>query len=89
MLIVPERYLDRLHSIRIQHSTISNFAYATHGPNPLKDFVFQHFGEGRGALLGRSADLPIGMKYIRKYVLSDGQIDGLVGAVEHRLWSDN
>ena len=67
--------------------SIFRTAYAIAGPSHLQNFIVEHFGYGRGGLLCRHSDLPLGMEYVPKYVLNDRQIDGLIGGMGYRLKS--
>ena len=60
-------------------------AYQIDGPSVLKEFIISSFGQNRGALLCQQQDLPLGMKYVPKFVLKDNQIDSLVSGMAHSL----
>jgi len=62
--------------------SIFRTAYSIQEPSVLKNFILNHFGSGRGFFLANRDQLPIGMKYIPKYVLNDRQITGLLGGLE-------
>ncbi len=58
--------------------SIFRTAYQIEEPSVLREFVVASFGHNRGALLSQQRDLPTGMKYVPKYILSDNQIDSLI-----------
>ena len=60
-------------------------AYQIDGPSVLKEFIISSFGQNRGALLCQQQDLPLGMKYVPKFVLKDNQIDSLISGMAHSL----
>lgn len=60
-------------------------AYTIDNLSVLKSFILSNFGQGRGAILSPIEDLPSGMKYIPKYVLTDNQIDALIAGVGQML----
>ncbi|WP_300181691.1 hypothetical protein [uncultured Aliivibrio sp.] len=65
--------------------SIFRTAYSLNHPSVLKEFVESTFGSGRGAFLAPYSDVPKGMKYEAKYVLTDKQIAGLLGGLSYQL----
>ena len=65
--------------------TVFRTAYALDGPSLLKDFVLKNFGPGRAGFLCPANEVPSGMKYVPKYVLTDPQIYGLTNGLCYQM----
>ncbi|MTT52008.1 hypothetical protein F1529_05845 [Alcanivorax sp. VBW004] len=60
-------------------------AYSIVGPSLLKDYIISNFGRGRGGFLSPIDELPSGMKFVPKYVLTPKQEDNQVNAFYHLM----
>ncbi len=65
--------------------SIFRTAYSIDRPSVLKNYIVSQFGYGRGAMICPNHQLPQGMKYIPKYVLTDNQINGLIAGMSCHL----
>lgn len=65
--------------------SIFRTAYQIEGQSVLKSFVLSYFGSGKGALISPKSDLPVGLKYIPKYVLKENQIDSLIAGLSYQI----
>jgi hypothetical protein len=51
----------------------------------LKEFILKTYGVDHKILFSSLGGLPSGIEYVPKFVLTDSQIDGLVGGLGHQL----
>lgn len=65
--------------------SIFRTAYSISGRSILKDYILDHFGPGRGALLSPVEDLPEGMQYVPQCVLKDSQVDMFTASLGYQL----
>ncbi|HCV02075.1 MAG: hypothetical protein CMD81_07995 [Gammaproteobacteria bacterium] len=63
--------------------SIFRTAYNLNFPNIFTEYIKTNFGLGRGALITPYNEIPCGIEYEAKYILTDNQIHGLAGG----LWN--
>lgn len=64
--------------------SIFRTAYKLNDSSILKQFITSHFGEGRGAIFSPLDQLPEGMVYTPKYVLTDPQMNSLIRGLDQQ-----
>jgi hypothetical protein len=65
--------------------SIFRTAYSSSSSSILKEYILSTFGWGRGCMISPESELPMGIKYIPKYVLKDDQINCLAAGMSYKL----
>lgn len=65
--------------------SIFRTAYALSPESDFRRFIEGTFGNGRGALICRPADLPVGLRYRRQFVLSEREMVALARGQEYMI----